>query len=282
MGGKDENEGEDGGLVARRREFLDSYFRKGAEFAQELLHDNEALRYRLLQLEEELGAARAAAPPSATVRELLERIEQLEREKQSLIGRCAEIELQGHDFTERYHEIEKENNDLANLYVASSQLQAARDVHELCATVVEILLNLVGAKVFAVMFCEDDGGRLGVLVSEGIAPADVPPVPAGQGVIGEVAQTGRVYHAPGPPSAALDLAHPAVCLPLQLRGHVVGVVPIWCYLSQKHALVDVDFQLFDLLSLNAAPALNAARFARRPSDGRLQLADLRACLEETA
>ena len=281
MGGKDENEGEDGGLVARRREFLDTYFRKGAEFAQELLHDNEALRYRLLQLEEEVGAARAAAPPSATVRELLERIEQLERDKGSLIGRCTEIELQGRDFTERYHEIEKENNDLANLYIASSQLQAALDLRELCATIVEILLNLVGAKVFALMFCADEDGTLGVLVSEGIAPAEVPAVPRGQGIIGQVAESGRVYHTAAVP-AALDLAHPVVCIPLRLRQRVVGVVPIWGYLTQKQGLVDVDFQLFDLLSVNAAPALNAARLARVPSDGRLRLADLRACLEETA
>ena len=280
MGGKDENEGEDSGLVARRREFLDTYFRKGAEFAQELLHDNEALRYRLLQLEEELGAVRSVAPPSAAVRELLERIEQLEREKQSLVGRCAEIELRGRDFTDRYHEIEKENNDLANLYIASFQLQAALDVRELCATIIEILLNFVGAKVFALMFYADDG-RLEALVSEGIAPTDVPPVPAGQGIIGEVAQSGRAFHAAGVPPA-LDLAHPAVCIPLRLRQRVVGVVPIWGYLTQKRGLVEVDFQLFKLLSLNAAAALNAARLARGPSDGRLRLADLRACLEESA
>jgi hypothetical protein len=280
MGGKDENEGEEGGLVARRREFLDSYFRKGAEFAQELLHDNEALRYRLLQLEQDVAAARAAAPPSAAVRELLERIEQLEREKESLLGRCSEIELQGRDFTERYHEIEKENNDLANLYIASTQLQAALDVRELCGTIVEILLNLVGAKVFALMFGAEEQRTLGVLVSEGIAPATVPTVRWGEGIIGQVAASGRVYHEAGVP-VALDLAHPVVCIPLRLRQRVVGVVPIWSYLTQKQGLVDVDLQLFDLLSVNAAPALNAARLARGPSDGRLQLAELRACLEDT-
>ncbi|MBI5479332.1 MAG: GAF domain-containing protein [Deltaproteobacteria bacterium] len=279
MAGK---EGEDGGLLARRREFLDTYFRKGAEFAQELLHDNEALRYRLLQLEEELGAARSTAPPSATVRQLLERIEQLEREKESLLGRFAEIELQGRDFTERYHQIERENNDLANLYIASSQLQAALDVRELCATIIEILLNFVGAKIFALMFFEAGDGALGALVSEGIPVTQVPRVPRGEGIIGRVAQSGHAYHEGAPRPPALDLAHPAVCIPLRLRDRVVGVVPIWGYLTQKEGLVDVDFQLFDLLSLHAAPALNAARLARGPSDGRLGLADLRACLEETA
>jgi hypothetical protein len=279
MGAK---EGEDSGLLARRREFLDTYFRKGAEFAQELLHDNEALRFRQLQLEEELAAAKASAPPSATVRELLLRIEQLEREKESLLGRVAEIERQGHDFTERYHEIEKENNDLANLYIASSQLQAALDVRELCATVIEILLNFVGAKVFAVMLFEDGEGALGALVSEGIDPAQIPRVRRGAGVIGEVAASGRAHHGEVPRSPAADLARPAACIPLRLRDRVVGVIPIWSYLAQKQALVDVDFQLFDLLSLHAAPALVAARLARGPANGEPRLADLRASLDEPA
>jgi hypothetical protein len=279
MSGKD---GEDLGLLAKRREFLDTYFRKGAEFAQELLHDNEALRFRVLQLEQELSTARSPAPPSATVRELLQRIEQLERERQSLLGRVEEIELQGRDFTDRYHQIERENNDLANLYIASSQLSAALDVRELCATVIEILLNFVGAKVFALLFFEAGETTLGALVSEGIPRAQVPRVARGEGIIGEVAATGRAYHGEVSRAGPLDLARPAVCIPLRVRDRVVGVVAIWAYLTQKEGLVDVDFQLFDLLSLHTAPALNAARLAGGPSDGRLELADLRACLEETA
>ena len=277
MAGK---EGDDQGLLARRREFLDTYFRKGAEFAQELLHDNEGLRYRVLQLEEELSAARSPAPPSATVRELLQRIEQLEREKESLVGRMAEVELQGRDFTDRYHEIERENNDLANLYIASSQLQAALDVRELCATLIEILLNFVGAKVFALMFREKGEGSLAALVSEGIALEQVPRVKRAEGIIGRVAEGGITYREGEFRPAAIDLARPAICLPLRLRDRVVGVVPIWGYLTQKQGMVDVDFQLFELLSLHAAPALNAARLAGRPADGELWLADLRACLEE--
>jgi hypothetical protein len=277
-----DKEGEELGLLARRREFLDTYFRKGAEFAQELLHDNEGLRYRVLQLEEELSTARSSAPPSATVRELLQRIEQLEGERQSLLGRIAEVELQGRDFTDRYHEIERENNDLANLYIASSQLAAALDVRELCATIIEILLNFVGAKVFALMFREPGDGALAALVSEGIDRQRVPRVARGAGIIDQVAQDGRTYRDGEFRPPTLDLARPAVCLPLRLRDRVVGVVPIWGFLAQKPGLVDVDFQLFELLSLHAAPALNAARLAGRPFDGELSLADLRPCLEESA
>jgi len=277
MGGKD---GEDGGLLAKRREFLDTYFRKGAEFTQELLHDNEALRYRLVELEEQLSAARSAAPPSSTVRELLERIEQLEQEKETLLGRFREIELQGHDFAERFREIERENNDLANLYIASSQLHAALDVRELCATIIEILLNFVGAKTFAVLIQEAPGGRYGALVAEGIAVAAVPAATPGDGVMGEVATKGHRYYDGVFRPPALDLARPAVCLPLLLRHRVVGLLPIWGFLPQKSGLVDVDRELCKLLSSHAAPALNAARRVARPAEGELLLADLRACLEE--
>jgi hypothetical protein len=277
MGGQD---GEDSGLLAKRREFLDTYFRKGAEFTQELLHDNEGLRYRLVKLEEELATARSAAPPSATVRELLTRIEQLEREKDLLLGRFREIELQTHDFAERFHEIERENNDLANLYIASSQLHAALDVRELCATIIEILLNFVGAKSFAVLIQEQPGGPHGVLVTEGIPPERVSAVVPGQGIMGEVVASGQRYYDGVFRPPVVDLTQPAVCLPLLLRDHVVGVLPVWGFLSQKDGLVDVDRELCKLLSLHAAPALNAARLVRRPAEGDLRLADLRACLEE--
>jgi len=277
-----EKDNEEAGLLARRREFFDTYFRKAAEFTQELLRDNETLRYRVLQLEEELAAVRSGAPPTATVRELLQRIEQLEAEKAALLGRVAEVESRTRDYMERYQEIERENNDLVTLYIASTQLQSAMSFHDLCATVVEILLNFVGANLFAVMFPEENGGAIGALVSEGIAPTAVPKFQRGEGVVGRVLETGELYAAGEFRPANVDFAHPSVCVPLKIRGSTVGVIPIWRFLGQKEALQDVDFRIFDMLTHHAAPAISMARLAEQGNIGDFSLGVLRSCLCESA
>ena len=74
----------------------------------------------------------------------------------------------------------KENERLASLYVAASQLHSTLDPFELQQIIVEILLNFVGAKVFALL-APDDEGMLGPLITEGIAAAAVPRREAGSG-----------------------------------------------------------------------------------------------------
>jgi hypothetical protein len=44
-------------VFSRADEFL-NLFRKGAEFTQELLRENERLRYKIVQLEEELASSK--------------------------------------------------------------------------------------------------------------------------------------------------------------------------------------------------------------------------------
>jgi cell division protein FtsB len=259
-------ERDDVGLLAKRREFLDTYFRKGAEFAQELLHDNERLRFRIAQLEEELATARPASPSSAAIRELLERIERLEAEREALASRFREVEDLNRDFEARYGEIERENNDLANLYIASSQLNAALEPADILATVIEVVLNFVGAKVFAVLWRGDEGA-FEALAAEGIDPAAVPRLGLGDGPVAEALRTGRVWAEPEVRRGPVDLAHPVVCVPLTLRHEIAGAIVIWGFLAQKEALANVDFELFKLLGLQVAPALKAARLCGAPEDG---------------
>ena len=47
-----------------------------------------------------------------------------------------------------YVEIEEENNNLANLYVASYQLHSTLDSSEVLKVVLEIVINLIGAEIF--------------------------------------------------------------------------------------------------------------------------------------
>src|SRR5512133_3967281 len=69
----------------RGEEFL-QVFKKGAEFTQDLLKENERLRYRVLELEKFQSAGGEAAS-GADVRKLTERIADLEAEKQEILDR---------------------------------------------------------------------------------------------------------------------------------------------------------------------------------------------------
>ena len=54
-------------LVESKREFIETFFKRGAEFTEELMRENEKLRFRVVQLEEERRALAASAQsPQAT------------------------------------------------------------------------------------------------------------------------------------------------------------------------------------------------------------------------
>ncbi|MGZ3426982.1 MAG: hypothetical protein ACXVCV_10060, partial [Polyangia bacterium] len=186
-------------LVESKREFIETFFKRGAEFTEELMHENEKLRFRVVQLEEERRAvaASAQAPTSSAgagaLRELVARIEQLEHERETLMSRFAGVERQNRDIYDRYHDIERENNNLANLYVASFQLHSTMELRELTQIILEILLNFVGAKTFAIQLVDDEHGKLRTLAAEGVDRARVPEGAVGDGRVGEVVKSGHHY-----------------------------------------------------------------------------------------
>src|SRR5207302_5928932 len=114
------------------------------------------------------------------------RIEALEAERESLLHRFEGVSSGSQDQIARFHEIERENNNLANLYVASFQLHSTMDLREVTQIILEILLNFVGAKTFAIQLVDETEGILRPLASEGVRRGDVPVVRAGEGIVGGV------------------------------------------------------------------------------------------------
>jgi nitrate/nitrite-specific signal transduction histidine kinase len=253
-------------LVESKREFIETFFKRGAEFTEELMRENEKLRFRVVQLEEQrraLASAQTTAdkPAAGALRELVARIEQLEAEREQLLSRFAGVERENRDFSDRYHDIERENNNLANLYVASFQLHSTLDLRELTQIILEILLNFVGAKTFAIQLVDDDHGRLRTLAAEGVDRTRVPEGPATEGRVGEVVKSGHTFIDGERLRARADLERPVIVVPLKIRDKVVGAIIIWDLLAQKTALADVDYELFNLLAAHAASALQGAWLA---------------------
>jgi hypothetical protein len=260
--GEDRNEDEELSLLEKREEFFSSFFRKGAEFTRELLEDNDRLRRRVVQLESQLKHAREQEPSARTLQELVDKLHALEQERTELLARFADTETQESAFAERYAEIERENNNLASLYVAQTQLHSTLDVAEVVGVMVEIVLNFVGGRNFAIYLC-DESGTLRPLEAHALNLADVPCFERGQGVIGAVAANGKTFTGEGPVPKGLRPGRdePFVCLPLRAGGSIVGAIAIWGFLIQKESLVDVDQQIFDLLASSGGHALEAALLA---------------------
>ncbi len=185
--------------------------------------------------------------------------EEVLRENERLRQRLGTLEEANKDYATRYTEIEEQNNNLASLYVASYQLHSTLDFREVIHIVQEILLNLVGAKSFAILLLDENTNELRSVACDG---EDLVPgienisTHLGEGILGDVARSGESFYLhDGKPS----LDKPLAAVPLKIKDQVIGVIAIYKLLVQKHAFTAVDYELFALLAAHAATAIFSAK-----------------------
>jgi transcriptional regulator with GAF, ATPase, and Fis domain len=246
-------------LSKKAEDFL-RIFRKGEEFTQELLKENERLRYKIIKLEEERnGLVELSDNPQ--VEKLRERLAEVEEERTRLIDRFKEVEEENKGFATRYVEVEEENNNLANLYVASNQLHSTLDFNEVMRIIIEIMINLVGAEKFIIMLLDESSGVLSTIASEGLEEeGTVRKVRIGEGVIGKSVQSGENYFETDFVTAYSDEDHPLVCIPLRIKDQTLGAIVVFSLLEQKKTkLSRVDEELFLMLAGHAATAIFSAK-----------------------
>ncbi len=257
----EEREKDERSIFSRAEEFL-SLFRKGAEFTQEILKENERLRYKIVQLEEELKNVRkgGTADHAAIDRGLIKKVEELEREREEILRKIQEVEAENKDFAQRYVEVEEENNNLANLYIASYQLHSTLDFKEVLQIILEIIINLIGAEEFGVLLLDEKMKALTAVAMEGIDLKKFPVIMLGQGSIGKVAKTGENYFSnPLSAGGSTNFLDPLVCIPLKIKDTIIGVIVIYKLLQQKHAFTPLDHELFTLLAGHAATAIFSSK-----------------------
>jgi transcriptional regulator with GAF, ATPase, and Fis domain len=233
-------------------------FNKGKEFTEELIRENQRLRYRVAALETE------TVPPDE-VQRLRDQISSLTEENRRIQLRFREVEEENKDFANRYIEIEEQNNNLANLYVASYQLHSTLDFREVIQIVQEIVINLIGAEAFAILLLDEKTNELKTIAYEG---DDVMPglgqisTRLGEGVMGTVAKTGESYYVNQDIDAQagpITLEKPLAAVPLKIKEHVIGLIAIYKLLQQKDAFSAVDYELFSLLAAHAATAIFSSK-----------------------
>jgi putative methionine-R-sulfoxide reductase with GAF domain len=228
---------------------------KAKEFTEEVLKENERLRYKLASLEATGGGQKS----DERVETLEVKVRDLEEKLATVEARYRKVEEENKEFADRYIEIEEQNNNLANLYVASYQLHSTLDFKEVIRIVQEIVINLIGAEVFHVLMVSEKTGKLEIEASEGQTP-DRTSIPLGDGPIGEAAGSGENFFAD---DVALEepspFEEPLAVIPLKIKDSTIGVISINKLLVQKTQFTTMDYELFTLLAGHAATAVFSAK-----------------------
>jgi hypothetical protein len=244
-------------LKKDRDSFIHTFFTKGAQFTQELVNENTRLRHRLGELEQEGTKLRAQVASDDAIRELLKKIDGLEREKGNLLSQFQQAEAASSRWVDQYTEVEGELANFANLYVASHQLHASMSFRTTVRQIKELLEQLVGSRAFAVYLGTADGKMLVPIVYEGLGKPKRIAVNPSDGAIGEVFSTGMSRVETGD-LARGSLEHPLAVVPMTHEHKVMGVFVVYATLEQKPRFLPVDFELFKLLGAHAAGALLSA------------------------
>jgi hypothetical protein len=216
------------------------------QYVAKLLDENGSLRRQLASFEDEQYRLRQQ------IQELRMQADSRQVEQQRLTTEKQRIESESQEQAERFADIEKQNGDLANLYVASYQLHGTVDRNEVLQAIKEIVINLIGSEEFGIYEQEHDE----ISLIDGFGNR------AGETPIREILERGLDRSLEG--SAVLVAVGsepeeaPLVCVPLRLGSSVVGAIVIFELLAHKAGLEHIDFELFDLLAAHAAPALYLA------------------------
>jgi len=238
---------------------LTEVFDSGRRLAEELHAENQRLRALVAGLErgrraglDEAEAGRSDRPPHGPAAEQGRDPGQLREDE--LERRLAELEAHHRELLQDYADLERQNSNFLSLYVASSQIHATLVFDEVLRNIKEILINLVGADVFAVYVFEESSRQFRRAAHEGnLDPADEI-VPFGDNLVSQVVRSGsfkvEVQEADLPSGQ-----QPMAILPLLIGSEPVGVVVIFRLLVQKEAFDAFDLELFDLLAAHAATAL---------------------------
>ena len=234
-------------------------FSVGREFTEELLRENGRLRNRVAALE----SAQASVRSIEEIEKLRARVEMLDSEKRTIQKRFDDAEELNREFLARYVEIEEQNNNLANLYVASYQLHSTLDFREVIDIVQEIIINLIGAESYAILLLDEKTNRFETIASGGggrLSGLAELSVAAGEGVLGEAGLSGTSYYAGDElHSHEPAISRPIAVVPLKISDEVIGLISIFSLLEQKHTFTAVDYELFSLLAAHAAAAIFSSR-----------------------
>ncbi|OQY16649.1 MAG: hypothetical protein B6I36_09985, partial [Desulfobacteraceae bacterium 4572_35.1] len=173
------------------------------------------------------------------------------------LRRIGELEQENLDFANQLVQVEDVNNNLTNLYIASSRLHSTLDRSETLEIIKEVVINFVGAEKFAVFLFDKKTKTLSFETGEGFEENEnFADIPLGKGVLGETAaSTENYFHKGSIADGSDDIDAPIVAIPLIIHEQMIGILAIYRLFIHKEQLETIDYQLFSMLGEHAASAL---------------------------
>lgn len=238
-------------ISERGQELLD-ILRRGRRFSEDLLGENERLRYETVRLESEALQLRNRL--ESEVSALGRENQQLRRRIEHLEQRFTEVEVENQQFAARYAQVSEENESLSSLYVASFRLHSTLEPSEVTETICEILVELVGVEEFALLLLDERTSELSPIRVEGSIQDYPAHILVGEGPIGSAVRDGQPHFTESPAPG-----QPLAVVPLLIKGHAVGALVIMKLLRAKTRFTGIAREVLGLLAGHAATALMSAR-----------------------
>jgi len=233
-------------------------YTRSKNFVEEIMRENERLRYKVFHLQQEMAGMPQASGDSHDV---LSENQQLRRQLEEIKAQFDALNRENEDFRQRYQEVELQNENLLNLYVSGYQLHSTLNEESVIAIIREIMLNLVGAEVFGIWLLDPGSGRMQLVnVTDECGLLEGKPVllPAARW---EALRSGEPWYAA--PGAVVAEGDPVSCIPLKAEERPVGVLAIFKLLEQKQGFTSLDQEILGLLAAQAAATLIGARIFTR-------------------
>ena len=220
------------------------------QFIEDTLRENERLRSLTVRLE---GERMRAADNILELKELIGKLQmQQVRQQQQM----SQAESDNQRFSAEFSEIEQQNSNLANLYVASYRLCASLDRREVLQVMQEVIINLIGSEELAVFELDAPRQVLKLVSSFGIEDDGYAELPLDGSPIAEAVRSGEMFlQEPPPKHDSWPPRSLTAVIPLKVEGRVIGVIAIFRLLPQKQGLAALDRELFALLGSHAGMAL---------------------------
>jgi hypothetical protein len=250
-------------LKRERDTFIQQFFRRGAQISEELLSDIDRLRRQVSELEGENAQMRAQLASDTAIRDLLRKIEELEEEKRRLVQASMRPPEPKSEFEGRFADLENELANLGTVHVANIQLHSSTSVRRAFRSLRELLAQFLGAQQFGLYWVSDDyrtsddptSTTLVPVAVEGLTTKEarefsLEDLPAAASFKrGEIWFDQRVDTSTGSPR------RPAALVPMSMFNQRLGAIVIFKTLPQKTSFEQADYELFKLLSTQAAPAI---------------------------
>lgn len=232
-----------------QREYVEKVLQNTQQFLEETLKENERLRALTIGLENERLRHREQ------ILELRESVAKLELQQVRQQQQVSDFEVENRRVFTEFSEIEQQNSNLANLYVASYRLHGSVERTEVLQVIQEIIINLIGSEELGIYELDEKTQRLTLLSSFGLE-GDAYSRILDDSPIARTAKTGEMFLIEPPPNnVSAPVTSLTACIPLKVNERVIGVIAIFRMLPQKPALAEIDRELFSLLGSHAAMAL---------------------------